>query len=32
MPGHKVIGYFAYFSKQAVFCDGDACIIAGSEQ
>ncbi|MFH1282640.1 MAG: hypothetical protein ABII27_03140 [bacterium] len=28
----KVIGYFSYFSKTLVFCDGDACIIAGSEQ
>ncbi|MBI5417114.1 hypothetical protein HZA55_04095 [Candidatus Poribacteria bacterium] len=28
----KIIGYFAYFSKQSVLCDGDACVIAGSEQ
>lgn len=27
----KVIGYFAYASLINVFCDGDACIIAGSE-
>ena len=26
----KVIGYFAYVNED-VFCDGDACIIAGSE-
>ncbi len=28
----KVIGYFAYTSRMDVFCDGDACIIAGSKQ
>jgi hypothetical protein len=28
----KVIGYFAYKSKTEVICDGDACIISGSEQ
>lgn len=28
----KVIGYFAYASRIDVFCDGEACIIAGSEQ
>ena len=27
----KVIGYFAYASSSEVVCDGDACIIAGSE-
>ena len=27
----KVIGYFAYASPSEVVCDGDACIIAGSE-
>ena len=27
----KVIGYFASASSTEVFCDGDACIIAGSE-
>ena len=27
----KVIGYFAYASPVEVVCDGDACIIAGSE-
>ena len=32
MFDHKVIGYFAYMSKYEIFCDGDACIIAGSEQ
>ncbi len=26
----KVIGYFAFVSSSEVFCDGDACIIAGS--
>ena len=27
----KVIGYFAYASLSDVVCDGDACIIAGSD-
>lgn len=27
----KVIGYFAFVSSSEVFCDGDACIIAGSD-
>ena len=27
----KVIGYFAYRSKTEVVCDGDACVIAGSD-
>ncbi|MBI4190953.1 MAG: hypothetical protein HY525_10500 [Betaproteobacteria bacterium] len=27
----KIIGYFAYATLSEVFCDGDACIIAGSE-
>lgn len=27
----KVIGYFAYASLSEVVCDGDACIIAGSD-
>ena len=27
----KVIGYFAYATASEVFCDGDACVIAGSE-
>jgi len=27
----KVIGYFAYASPSEVVCDGDACIIAGSD-
>jgi hypothetical protein len=27
----KVIGYFAYASRTEVVCDGDACIIAGSD-
>jgi len=33
MPGNdeKVIGYFGYLPSSNVVCDGDACIIAGSE-
>ncbi len=31
MVTHKVIGYFAYFPNSNVFCDEDACIIAGSK-
>ncbi len=31
MPDHRVIGFFAYFPDGNVVCDGDACIIAGSE-
>jgi hypothetical protein len=27
----KVVGYFAYASSSEVFCDGGACIIAGSD-
>ncbi len=27
----KVIGYFAYLSATEIVCDGDACIVAGSE-
>ena len=27
----KVIGYFAYTLSGEVFCDGDACIISGTE-
>ncbi|MBI5555349.1 MAG: hypothetical protein HY920_05810 [Elusimicrobia bacterium] len=27
-----VIGYFAYTSRMDVFCDGEACVIAGSKQ
>lgn len=27
----KVIGYFAYLSPSEVVCDGDACLITGSE-
>ena len=27
----KVIGYFSYGKDRLVFCDGDACIISGSE-
>ncbi len=27
----KTIGYFAVHLSQDVFCDGDACIIAGSQ-
>ncbi|MCW5202409.1 MAG: hypothetical protein QTN59_07615 [Candidatus Electrothrix communis] len=32
MHDSKVIGYFAYKSKTEVICDGDACVISGSEQ
>ncbi len=28
----KVIGYFAYLSPMQVACDGEACVIAGSEE
>ena len=28
----KVIGYFAYASQTDVVCDGDACVIAGSDE
>lgn len=28
----KVIGYFCYTNSGSVICDGDACIIAGSEE
>lgn len=28
----KVVGYFSYSSNNNVFCDGDACVIAGSEK
>ena len=28
----KVMGYFAYRSQTEVICDGDACVISGSEQ
>ncbi len=28
----KVVGYFSYINSCDVFCDGDACIIAGSEE
>jgi hypothetical protein len=27
---HKIVGYFSYTDTGQVFCDGDACIIAGS--
>jgi hypothetical protein len=30
--GHKVVGYFSYTKEGNVFCEGDACIIAGSEE
>ena len=26
-----VIGYFAFYPPQDVLCDGDACVIAGSQ-
>ena len=28
----KVIGYFAFSSPTEVICDGDACVISGSEK
>jgi len=28
---HKVVGYFSHSPKGYVFCNGDACIIAGTE-
>ena len=28
----KVIGYFAFSSPTEVICDGEACVIAGSER
>ena len=28
----KVIGYFSYTNSGVVLCDGDACVIAGSEE
>lgn len=28
---HKVVGYFSHSPIGGVFCDGDACIIAGTE-
>ena len=28
----KVIGYFAFSSPTSVICEGDACVVAGSEQ
>jgi hypothetical protein len=30
-PPHSLIGYLAQTSRFTVLCDGDACIIAGSE-
>ena len=30
-PPHSLIGYLAAFSRYELLCDGDACIIAGSE-
>jgi len=30
--GYKIIGYFSYTNTGEVICDGDACIIAGSEK
>lgn len=29
---HKIIGYFSFSITGNVFCDGDACIIAGTEE
>jgi hypothetical protein len=28
---HKVVGYFSYSDEGSVFCDDDACIIAGTD-
>lgn len=28
----RVVGYFSYTNLGEVFCDGDACVIAGSEE
>ena len=28
---HKIVGYFSHSKKGYAFCDGDACIIAGTE-
>ena len=28
---HKIVGYFAHSKKGYAFCDGDACIISGTE-
>lgn len=30
--GSKVIGYFSYTDAGHVFCDGDACMVAGSSE
>jgi hypothetical protein len=30
-PPHSLIGYLAAFSRYELLCDGDACIIVGSE-
>ncbi|MFH1415206.1 MAG: hypothetical protein ABIH89_03870 [Elusimicrobiota bacterium] len=32
MNDHKVIGFFAFISEREVLCDGDACVITGSEK
>lgn len=32
VASHKVIGYFSYSLTGDVLCDGDACIIAGTEE
>ena len=31
MDDKKVMGYFAFYPPLDVLCDGDACVIAGSE-
>jgi hypothetical protein len=28
---HKVVGYFSHSPEGGVFCDGEACIVAGTE-
>jgi hypothetical protein len=29
---HKIVGYFSYSEVGNIFCDDDACIIAGTEE
>lgn len=28
----RIVGYFSYTNSGVVFCDGDACVVAGSEE
>jgi hypothetical protein len=32
MLDHKIIGYLSVFSQYDLLCDGDSCVIAGSEK